>query len=98
MVSQDSEEVAIAEQPSQNAQKLMEGGQEFATREVWLQEVWTRKLVEELWASDAPVLEKLKLSLNPERASELLAAAPAPIAEVLWKNNRQSDGSGFLVV
>ena len=65
MVSQDSEEVAIAEQPSQNAQKLMEGGQEFATREVWLQEVWTRKLVEELWASDAPVLEKLKLNPKP---------------------------------
>ena len=40
---------------------------EFAAREFWLQEVWARKLVEELKASDAPVLDKLKLSLDPER-------------------------------
>ena len=53
--------------PGDKAKKLINDGQEFAAREFWLQEVWARKLVEELKASDAPVLDKLKLGLDPER-------------------------------
>ena len=39
---------------------------------------WTKKLVEELQASEAPVLKKLQLSLDPERASEPLARSARP--------------------
>ena len=52
--------------------------------ELKLQEIWTKKLVEELRASEAPVLKKLQLSLDPERASELLAGGrPSEYSEAL---------------
>ena len=35
-------------------------------------------IVEELHASEAPVLKKLQLSLDPDRASELLAGSTRP--------------------
>ena len=64
--------------PRIKAKKLMQDGQELAAREARLLEVWTEKLLEELRACDAPVLDKLKLSLDPERASELLAGSTRP--------------------
>ena len=51
--------------PGIKAKKLVQDGQELAARESWLQEVWTKKLVEELRAADAPVLEKLPGSTHP---------------------------------
>ena len=67
------------------AKKLINDGQEFAARELKLQEIWTKKLVEELQASEAPVLKKLQLSLDPERASEFLAGSARPNTLRLWR-------------
>ena len=64
--------------PGDKARKLINDGQEFAACELKLQEIWTKQLVEELQASEAPVLKKLQLSLDPERASELLAGSTRP--------------------
>ena len=64
--------------PGDKARKLINDGQEFAARELKLQGIWTKKLVEELQASEALVLKKLQLSLDPERASELLAGSARP--------------------
>ena len=64
--------------PGDKARKLINDGQEFAARELKRQEIWTKKLVQELQASEAPVLKKLQLSLDPERASELLAGSARP--------------------
>ena len=64
--------------PGDKARKLINDGQEYAARELKLQEIWTKKLVQELQASEAPVLKKLQLSLDPERASEVLAGSTRP--------------------
>ena len=64
--------------PGDKARKLINDVQEFAARELKLQEIWTKKLVQELQASEAPVLKKLQPSLDPERASELLAGSTRP--------------------
>ena len=60
--------------PGIKAKKLLQDGQELPARESRLLEVWTKKLIE------APVLEELKLSLDPERASGLLAGGTHPNA------------------
>ncbi|OLP88351.1 hypothetical protein AK812_SmicGene30348 [Symbiodinium microadriaticum] len=52
--------------------KLIADGCIVAAREERLQDIWCRRLQEELLAIDAPVLAALKGSLDPDRAAQLL--------------------------
>ena len=88
--------------PGIKAKRLLQDGQELAARESRLLEVWTKKLIKELRACEAPVLEKLTLSLDTERASELLAGSTRPNTlkryvgiYKLWRMYQAEATSGF---